>query len=86
MMLCDYVIFEEKSRKPTLVGCFTNLRIRHFPRRLLPFSLFTAVMYSRPARPPMYLQQFPLRKPPDLVLPKPKKEKPARGKGRRKKK
>jgi hypothetical protein len=43
-------------------------------------------MYSRPARSPMYLQQFPLRKPPDLVLPKPKKQKPARGKGRRKKK
>ena len=45
-----------------------------------------AEMYRRPARSPMYLQQFPLRKPPDLVLPKPKKEKPSRGKGRRKKK
>ena len=43
MTLCDYVIFEEKSRKPTLVGCFTTLRIRQFPRRLQPFSLFATL-------------------------------------------
>jgi hypothetical protein len=42
--------------------------------------------YSRPARSPMYLQQFPLKKPRDWVPPKAKKAKPPRGKGRRKKK
>jgi uncharacterized protein DUF6941 len=43
LTICDYVIKEAKTGKPTLVGCFSSLRVQEFPCQLPPFSLFASL-------------------------------------------
>ena len=40
LTLCDHVIVEERTRKVSLVGCFSAIRVGSFPATPPPFSGF----------------------------------------------
>jgi hypothetical protein len=40
LILCDYVIVEERTRKVSLIGTFTVIRAASFPALAQPFSAF----------------------------------------------
>jgi hypothetical protein len=40
LTLCDHVIIEERTRKVSLIGTFTGLRVSDFPAVAPPFSVF----------------------------------------------
>ncbi len=41
--LCDQVIFEEVTQKPSLIGSFTGVAIDHFPSVAQRFDVFAAL-------------------------------------------
>jgi hypothetical protein len=43
MTLCDYVIVEEKTKKVSLIGAFTGMRVSRFPSDPSPFSVYAAL-------------------------------------------
>jgi len=43
LTLCDYVIVEEKTKKVSLIGCFTGIAANHFPAAVQPFSVFAVL-------------------------------------------
>lgn len=43
LMLCDQVIFEIGTQKPSLVGVFTGLACHAFPSTPRPFDVFAAL-------------------------------------------
>ncbi len=43
MTLCDYVIVEEKTKKVSLIGSFTGMKVSHFPSTPAPFSVYAAL-------------------------------------------
>jgi hypothetical protein len=43
LYLCDYVIVEENTRKVSLIGCFTRIRLEQFPAIPQPFSVFSTL-------------------------------------------
>ena len=40
LTLCDYVIVEEKTKKVSLIGTFTGIRVSDFPSAPQPFSAY----------------------------------------------
>jgi hypothetical protein len=40
LTLCDYVIVEERTKKVSLIGTFTGLKVADFPATPPPFSVF----------------------------------------------
>src|SRR4051794_34496397 len=49
MWLCDQVIIEEKTKKPSLIGCFLGLPVEMFPSPPQRFSVFSALTDARGA-------------------------------------
>jgi hypothetical protein len=43
MTLCDYVIVEERTKKVSLIGGFTGMRVNDFPSTPSPFSVYAAL-------------------------------------------
>jgi hypothetical protein len=43
LILCDYLIVEEKTRKTSLIGCFTGLSLPQFPGLANPFSVYAGL-------------------------------------------
>ncbi|HYV39827.1 MAG TPA: hypothetical protein VE988_29325 [Gemmataceae bacterium] len=41
LLVCDQVIFAEKTRNPTLVNCFSFRRVAKFPSLPVPFTVFS---------------------------------------------
>lgn len=44
LTLCDYVIIEEKTKKASLVGCFSSLKAAQFPALAQPFSAWAVLV------------------------------------------
>jgi hypothetical protein len=40
LLLCEQVIFEERTRNATPVNCFTHRRVNGFPSEPFPFAVF----------------------------------------------
>jgi hypothetical protein len=47
LALCDQVIFERGTNKPTLVGCFSQLTFADFPSEPRPFDVFASLTDGR---------------------------------------
>jgi hypothetical protein len=43
LTLCDYVIVEERTKKISLIGTFTGLKVADFPATPHPFSVFAVL-------------------------------------------
>jgi hypothetical protein len=43
LVLCDQVIFERETQKPSLIGCFAGKAVRGFPSGPQRFELFAAL-------------------------------------------
>src|SRR5437773_10358679 len=44
--LCDYLIVEEHTRKPSLIGCFTALTVSSFPSSPCQFGVYAELTDS----------------------------------------
>ena len=43
LFLCDHVIFERDTLKPSLIGCFAGMAVSEFPSRPQRFETFAAL-------------------------------------------
>src|ERR1700724_3349625 len=43
LTLCDYVSVEERTKKVSLIGCFTGLAVSRFPAIAQPFCVFAVL-------------------------------------------
>jgi hypothetical protein len=46
LTLCDYLLIEEHTRKPSLIGCFTALTVPSFPSPPRPFDVYAELTDS----------------------------------------
>jgi hypothetical protein len=43
LTLCDQVLFEQGTQKPSLIGCFIGMAVDHFPSGPQKFDVFAAL-------------------------------------------
>jgi hypothetical protein len=44
LLLCDYVLVEERTRKVSFIGAFDRLRASSYPALVQPFSVYAAMI------------------------------------------